>query len=60
MGRKSMSCASKCLRKRSFDSEQEALEEMKWLRSDKKYRKLKRAYECDLCRRWHLTKSLPF
>jgi hypothetical protein len=51
------SCASKCLTKRTFDTEEEAVKEMKWLKIDPKYKKLKRAYTCDLCGKWHLTKN---
>ena len=55
MGAKSKNCASKCLPKRVFNSEKEALKEMTWLKTFKEYKKLKRAYKCDLCKKWHLT-----
>ncbi len=44
-----------CSIKRTFETEQEALEEMKWLRTSKEYKKLKRAYVCGNCGKWHLT-----
>lgn len=46
----------KCLVKRSFETKEEALAEMKWLKVSKEYKKLKRAYKCDHCEMWHLTK----
>jgi plasmid maintenance system killer protein len=48
----------KCMMKRTFETETEALKEMKWLRIDKKYKKLKRAYKCNVCDKWHLTKRV--
>ena len=47
----------KCMKKRTFDTEKEALEEMKWLRVSREYKKLKAAYKCDSCDKWHLTKT---
>lgn len=58
MGSNKRNCASQCLKKRSFETEQEALEEMKWLKISKEYKKLKRAYKCTLCEKWHLTKKV--
>lgn len=46
-----------CKVKRAFETKEEALKEMKFLRVDKKYKKLKRAYICDNCGYWHLTKK---
>ena len=51
-------CASRCLTKRTFDTEEEAITEMKWLKISKEYKKLKRAYRCTLCGAWHLTKQV--
>ena len=53
-----VNCASKCFTKRAFDTKQQALEEMKWLKISKEYKKLKRAYLCTLCYKWHLTKQV--
>lgn len=33
---------------------------MRFLKLDKAYKKLKRAYVCDLCGKWHLTKAEKF
>ena len=49
-----------CSVKRSFDTKEDALEEMEFLKASKEYKKLKRAYECDLCNMWHLTKKPDF
>lgn len=48
----------KCHMKRSFETKEEAIKEMKWLKIFKEYKKLKRAYICDLCGKWHLTKKV--
>lgn len=53
-------CASRCLKKRAFETEEEALEELKFLSVCKEYRKLKRAYLCTRCGKWHLTKQLQY
>ncbi len=50
-----MNCASRCLTKRSFETEQEALEQMAFLKVSKEYSKLKRAYKCTRCGNYHLT-----
>ena len=55
-----LNCASHCFLKRSFNTEKQALEEMKWLKVSKEYSKLKRAYKCTLCDKWHLTKMTEY
>lgn len=48
-----------CRKKRAFDTEEEALKELSFLKVSKEYRKLKRAYQCNRCGNWHLSsKSL--
>jgi len=51
------SCASTCIKKRAFETKDEADKEMKWLKVSKCYAKLKRSYECSFCNKWHLTKQ---
>ncbi|NRA76810.1 MAG: hypothetical protein HRU18_01270 [Pseudoalteromonas sp.] len=55
--KRNRNCASRCLTKRSFETEEEALKEMEWLKTSKEYKKLKRAYRCTLCGKYHLTKQ---
>jgi hypothetical protein len=50
-------CASKYITKRGFNTREEALKEMKWLKVSKEYKKLKSTYRCSLCDKWHLTKN---
>lgn len=50
-------CASKCIKKRSFDNKKDALEEFKFLKVDRHYSKLRGMYRCTLCGKYHLTSN---